>query len=423
MAITAALLMAACGGGGSSSQASVRLLNATVTHPNLSLLSNSSSVASPVPIDTVSNFVGVDSGSPTLQINDADTGTALATTSPSLGSSQHYVVVAYESGGSLRTAVIQEDNAAPTTGTAVLRVFDAATDAGAVDVYVTDPATDLATVSSPTFSFPASTQAQSGVFLSFAPGTYRVRVVGSGNIADLRLDIPSIVLASQQLATVFLTPTSGGTLANGGVLLQQGAYAASRNTSARIRVAAAVTSGASVSVSAGATAIAAGVISPAVGAYTTVPSGAALNISVNSASVAAPAGTLTAGSDSTLLVYGNAGSATARLIADDNHVPTVATNYKIRLLNGLTGAVTPPLTMDVNFAVVASNIVAGTASPYAVIGASTSTQIDVFSPTSVNPIYTSSSSTIPLALPGASVFTLFILGDVNAPVHLLRKDR
>src|SRR5664280_3513124 len=213
MAITAAALMAACGGGGSnSSQASVRLLNATVTHPNLSLLSNSSSIVSPVPIDTVSNFVGVDSGSPTLQINDADTGTALATTSPSLGSSQHYVVVAYESGGSLRTAVIQEDNAAPTTGTAVLRVFDAATDAGAVDVYVTDPATDLATVSSPTFSFPASTQAQSGVFLSFAPGTYRVRVVGSGNIADLRLDIPSIVLASQQLATVFLTPTSGGTV-------------------------------------------------------------------------------------------------------------------------------------------------------------------------------------------------------------------
>ena len=424
VALSAALLMTACGGGGSTSTANARLLNATVTHPNLSLLSNSATVATPVPVDTVSNYVNVDSGSPTLQINDADTGTALATTSPSLASGQHYAVVAYESGGTLRTAVIQEDNTAPASGTAVLRIFDAATDAGAIDIYVTDPATDLSTVTSPTFSFLASTQAQAGVFLSFTPGTYRVRVVGSGNVSDVRLDIPSVVLGNQQLATVFLTPTTGGTLANGGVLLQQGTYVASHNTSARIRLAAAVTNGAAVSVSAGASAVGTGVVSPAVGAYTTVDSGSALNISVNGQSVAAPAGTLAAGSDSTLVVYGSAAAPTTNLIVDDNHVPTVSTNYKIRLLNGLTGTVTPPpLTMDVNFAVVASNIQPGTASSYSVIGASTSSQIDVFSPTSVTPVYTSSTSSTPLSLPGSAVYTLFILGDVNAPVHLLRKDR
>ena len=89
-AISAALLMTACGGGGSTSTANARLLNATVTHPNLSLLSNSATVATPVPVDSVSNYVNVDSGSPVLQINDADTGTALATTSPSLSSDQHY---------------------------------------------------------------------------------------------------------------------------------------------------------------------------------------------------------------------------------------------------------------------------------------------------------------------------------------------
>ncbi|MDQ6629193.1 MAG: DUF4397 domain-containing protein [Pseudomonadota bacterium] len=426
MAISAALLIAGCGGKSSTSSASVRLLNATVSHANLSLLVNSNSVVGPVPTDTVSNFVNADSGSPALQINDAGTGTALVTTSPSLASSQHYAVVAYESGGTLRTAVIQEDNAAPASGTAALRIFDAATDAGAVDVYVTDPTTNLSTISSPTFSFGAATQAQSGAFLSFAPGTYRVRVVGAGNIADVRLDIPAVVLASQQLATVFLTPTTGGTLANGGVLLQQGTFAASRNTNARVRLAAAVTSGAAVSVSAGASAVATNVVAPTVTAYTTVPAGAALNISVNGASVAAPATQLTAGSDSTLLVYGSAAAPSVNLIADDNHVPTAASNYKIRLLNGLNATVAgppPPLTMDVNFAVVASNVPAGSASPYAVIGASTSTQLEVFSPTKVTPLYTSAASTTPLAIPGGAVFTLFIFGDVNSPVSVLRKDR
>ena len=254
----------------------------------------------------------------------------------------------------------------------MLRIFDAATDAGAIDVYVTDPATDLSTVTSPTFTFLASTNAQSGVFLSFTPGTYRVRVVGLGNIADVRLDIPAVVLANQQLATVFLTPTTGGTLANGGVLLQQGAYTATHNTSARIRLAAAVSNSAAVSVSAGASAVGSGVISPAVGAYTTVDSGSALNITVNGQSVAAPAGTLAAGSDSTLVVYGNASAPTTNLITDDNHIPTTSTNYKIRLINGLTSSTgtPPPLTLDVNFAPEATNILAGMASSYAVIGAS-----------------------------------------------------
>ena len=69
----------------------------------------------------------------------------------------HFVVVAYESGGVVRTTVIAEDTAAPVAGTASLRVFDAATDAGAIDVYVTDPATDITTLTSPTFIFAAST--------------------------------------------------------------------------------------------------------------------------------------------------------------------------------------------------------------------------------------------------------------------------
>ncbi|MEO7114675.1 MAG: DUF4397 domain-containing protein, partial [Caldimonas sp.] len=212
-----AVLVTACGGNNnSSSAASVRLINATSTHSSLTLLANSAVVGTPTATDAVSDYVGVTSGSPTLQVNDGVTSAALATLSPSIGGGAHYVLVAYENGGIVRTTVIAEDVAAPAVGTASLRVFNAATDAGAIDVYVTDPAADISTSTSPTFTFGTSSVLQTSGFLSITPGTYRVRVTGAGNTSDLRLDIPSIVLTSQQVASVLLTPTTGGTLVNGG---------------------------------------------------------------------------------------------------------------------------------------------------------------------------------------------------------------
>ena len=416
----AAAALVACGGGGSSSSANVRLVNATLTHASLSLLANATSVISATAVDTASAYAGVPTGSPALQINDATSGAVLTTTAPTVNKDQHFAIIAYESGGIVRTALIGEDSTTPATGTAALRIFDTATDAGAIDIYVTDPAVDITTLSSPTFTLPSTTSVQATPFLSFGPGTYRIRVTGSGNPSDLRLDIPSVVLASQQIVTVILTPTTGGTLANGAVLLQQGAYTASRNTTSRVRLAAAVSSNASVTAAAGGISIGTGVVAPAIGAYVNVPAGSAINVSVNSASIGAPAAPLTAGSDNTLLVYGNAGSAVATLIADDNHLPAVSTNFKMRLLNGITGAAVP-LTLDVNFAVVASNVVPGSASSYAVAPAGTAgtqTHIDVTSPASLTPIYTQD-----VPIPGNSVFTLFMLGDASAPIHLLRKDR
>ncbi|HEV7574639.1 MAG TPA: DUF4397 domain-containing protein [Caldimonas sp.] len=426
LAACAALALAACGGGGGSNgAASVRLINATLTHSSISLLANGAAAIGATPLDNVSAYVGVDAGSPTLQVNDSTSGSALSTLAPSVAKDAHYVVIAYETGGIVRTTVINEDTAAPAVATASLRVFDAATDAGAIDVYVTDPAVDITTLSSPSFTFTSSTALQASVFQSIAPGTYRVRVTGSGNPSDLRLDIPSVVVTSQEVAAVILTPTIGGTLVNGGALAQQGAFTAGRNTSARVRLAAAVTNGAIVTASAGTTSIGSNVVAPSVGGYVVVPAGAALNVSVNGASIGAPATPLAAGSDSTLLVYGAAATATANLIADDNHLPATSTNLKIRLVNGLTGAATP-LTLNAAFAVVASNVAPGTASPYGVVAASTALQLDVFSPASATPIYSTTTSTVPLSLPGNSVFTLFMLGSgtTSPPViPVLRRDR
>jgi len=351
---------------------------------------------------------------------------------------QKFALIAYEVGGAVRTAVVTEGTTVPPANTAIVRVFNAAPDAGSIDVYVTAPSVDITTLSSPTFSFTASTSVQASNFASFgapapAGGTYRIRVTGAGNPSDLRLDIPQVILLNQRVATVILTPTAGGTLANGSVLIEQGSdgtggiYSATPNTNARVRLVAAVTNGALVSataVSASASTpigIGTNVVAPAIATYVNVPSDSALSVTVNGAAVTPLVGTLAAGSDTTLMVHGNAGSVTAKLITDDNHLPTATSNYKLRLINGLTGAA-QPLTMDVNFGNVASNIQPGAASAYAVLGQSVATQISVTSPSSLIPIYPVPPNTT-VAIAGGQVFTLFMLGDAGASTGVLRRDR
>ncbi len=412
-------VLAGCGGNGDSSGAgSVRLINATLTHPSLDLLQNSSAAVSAAQVDTISAYADVPAGSPAFQVNDAGGSTALVTTSATITGGQHYTLLAYESGGSVRTSVLTEDFSAPTSGTGQLRIYDTALDAGAIDVYITDPATDLATVSAPTTTFSAQTYAQSSSLLPYAPGTYRVRVTVSGNKTQLLLDMPAVAIANQQIVTIALTPTAGGILLDGSMLSQQGAYTAARNTTARVRLAAAVSGGVSVAASAGSSAIDSFALAPAVGTYTVVPASGALNVSVNGNSVGAPASSLKAGNDYTLLVYGSGASASASLISDDNHLPTSTTSVKMRLINGLTGTVSG-LTLEADFSPVASNVLPAVSSAYGTVAANSSMELDVTSALSSTPIYSRSG----LSIAGSSIYTLFMVGDSSAPQGLLRRDR
>jgi hypothetical protein len=413
------MALAGCGGNNSGSDtAQLRVVNATASHASIDLLVNSSTAIAATAKDAVSAYTTVASGGPTIQVDDAGATVALATLAPTLSKDQHYAVLVYESGTGVRTAVLGEDNTAPSAGTAALRIFDASPDAGSLDVYVTDPATDITTVS-PTFTLSSPFSAtQVTSFLTFPTGTVRVRVTGTGNASDLRLDIPSVALASQALITVLVTPSTGGVLTNGGALVQQGGYAATRNATARVRVAAAVTGNASVGATSGTTVVSTPTTSPAVGSYVVVPAGVALAVSVNGASVQVPGGGPQAGSDSTLLVYGSAAAPTVTVIADDNHLPSTTTAVRMRMVNGVTGSATP-LTLAADFGVVAANVAPGAASPYGSVAANTAMRLEVTSPSGLAPVYTESA----LSIPAQTVFTLFMLGDAAAPSHVLRRDR
>ena len=415
----AAALLQACGGSGDSTgSGSVRFINATQSHPSLDLLSSSTKIISATALDSTSAYVSQTAGSTTLQANDAGGSTSIALASAVIVKDLHYSVLAYEANGAVKLALLGEDIAAPTAGSAQLRVFDTASDAGALDVYVTATNTDLSTVAGPTFTLSAASYAQSSSLVSFAPGTYRVRVTAADNKADLRMDMPAVTLADQQVGTVVLTPTAGANLVNGGWLLQQGSFSAARNTTARVRLVAAVSGGATVATSAGGTVIESGVASPAVGAYGVVPAASALSVTVNGAAVSTAALALTAGTDVTLLVHGTPAAATASAIVDDNHLPSIATKLKMRLIHGVTGAVIG-LTLNADFSVLATNIQPAHASTAALLNGDGAMRVEVTSSVSQQSLYLQTD----LNIPGSGVYTLFMLGDSAAPLGVLRTAR
>lgn len=415
----AVVALAGCGGGGndSSSNASLRVVNATLTHPSLDLLINGTSAVAATALDTVSTSASPGSGSVTLQLNDAGVTTALTTSVPTLTGGNHYTLVAYESGGAVKTAILNEDNALPASGSSQIRVYNAALDAGKIDVYITTPTVDLATVSTPTATFTSTTANSSSALLTYSPGTYRVRITKAGDKSDLRADIPSVVVASQQIATVVLTPAAGGALINGATLLQQGAYAPARNTNARVRLAAAVSGGATIAATASNGAVIdAGSVAPAFGfGYVLVPATSTLTVTVNGTPVTVSAGALKAGADSTLLVYGDPGSATAKLLDDDNRLPTDATTTKLRLINGVTGS-TGTLTLTANTAPVGAGIAAGTASGYVSVVGSTNAMILKLS-SSTNGAFPADATNV---LSPNAVYTILAGGPISAPQLLIR---
>lgn len=377
-AVAAVAALAGCGGGGSdssSSNASVRLINATLTHPSLDLLVNAAVGAAGTDADKASAYVTPAAGSVTLQINDKGGTTALAALAPSLTGGNHYTVLAYESGGAVKSAILNEDFAAPAAGSATLRLFDAAAEAGTLDVYVTASAcTSLTGV--PTYSFTSPTTTNS-VSLTQSPGTYNVCVTAQGDPTDLRMS-QSITLAALQIATVVITPTVGGQLINSALLVQQGAYTAARNPNARVRLAAAVSGGTTVSATTDAGIAIDSSRSPALGFYTLVPATSKVNVTLGSgAAVTSPTTALQQGGDATLLVYGDAASPKATLLADDNRAPDTL-NIKLRVINGLTGS-TGALTLTANGGSrVGVNVAQGAASIYSLVrgsGASTATAI------------------------------------------------
>ena len=405
-----ASLLAACGGGSlPSDDGSVRLVNATSAFPSLDLAASNSVVVSGVTPLTGSAFSSLKNGNYAIDARASGSGTALVTSSLSLGKKDFQTVVAYSTAGTLALQVLSDKESSPSSGNAKVRIFNAASgDAGALDVYLFNGACS-SLVASGAAPFAGSVSGLQAAYTQVTASTtaYHVCVTTPGDKTEVRLDIPALVLSDQRIVTVILVGSSGGFLVNGLTLDQQGALAQTANASARVRVAASLSPATPATVTVNGTAVAAGLATPGVSPYQAVAAGT-LTITINSTPYTPAAPLIVAsGADATLLVTGT--TPTVTLIADDNTVSSSATRpVKIRLVNGLNGS-TGAVSLAVNNAPIGTAAAFGTASGYSLVPSSAALA-SIQATSGVVTYY----ATTGVTLTSGGVYTVFLLGDASS---------
>lgn len=421
VALVGSSLLAACGGGGggsSSSNAQMRLVNASVGYTSLDLTIGETKTNTGVAYASAGTYADISGGTAAL-VQAPVTGTTLASLTPTLTGGSKYSVIAYGWSGALKTTLLQEEEAVPTTaGTSKLLLLNLAADAGAVDVYLTSSTDNLDTASA-TISGIAG--GSSSGYIGLNSGTFRARVTAAGDRTKILLDIPSISLEALKVHSLILTPTIGGVLVNGVFMQQQGTPSNYLSTTARARVVAAVGSNAEVTASTATKVLLTKSVAPTIGDYQSLAAGAnGINITVGGTVMPVYNTNLAAGGDYTLMVYGDPASPQVAILTDDNRLPTTPGTAKMRLVNGLTtsGA---GLTMTLDFSAIASNILPGNASGVLTVAAgSTTSQLSVTSPTAPAPLYKETGLTILQN----GVYTVFVMGGgTTAPQGTLRRER
>lgn len=418
LAAVASLALAACGDADTTDRkkAQVRLVNASVGYAALDLREEGELRQGGVAYASSASYGQVDPTPDELSVHAAGSSTVLVSIQPKLDKNRHYTLLAFGNAGALRTELLDDQVGEPDSGRTQLRVVNAAPDAGTVDVYLTAPSDAIAG------AVPLAAAAEFGKvgsWFTVNSGSWRLRVAAAGSKTDLRLDIPAFELGSKQLLTLVLAPGRGAVLVNALGLVQRGGVNRLDGTQARVRAVAGAASGGAVSAAVGGATLMSGVGSPAVGAYQLVSAGSVQPaLAIDGMSFAGPSATLLAGADYTLLVRGSPATPGADWLIDDNRLPAVANQARIRLANGVMGA-SGPLAMTLDFLPVADAVGLGMASGYAATDASSAVRIAVTAAGTAAPLFLVPDQIIA----AGAVFSVFVLGEADAPTGIVRKDR
>jgi hypothetical protein len=262
--------------------------------------------------------------------------------------------------------------------------------------------------------------------LTITSGSYRLRVVGTGNTSDLRADVPTVSFASTSVNSLLLTSTVGGVLVNVALLPQQGSVQVFNTSQARIRGAVGIANGTTVNnlTVDGQPLLTSATVGVIGGTYSLVNSGSvAVTLVVDGGAITVPNLTLSAGGDYTLLVWSNASGTQTTLVQDSNTLPaSLSTKSRVRLLNGMSG-LGDPLTLLVNFVTDATGVTLGSASStntaQAQFASGTNNEVDVLDTTTGSTVVSKTN----LTLDPGGVYTMFMAGSGASPIGTLRKDR
>jgi hypothetical protein len=431
-AVSSALVLAACGGGsdnGGGGSTNLRAINLTTDLASVDLYTNENKRFSALAPDTVASNVSFEANTYTLAVKRAGEAATLYSDSFALSKDRNYtaVITGRESGLLVRTIPENEDRNNISAGNTRVRVFNLTSDTGGVDVFITTDTTDIGD-RQPDLRFTSNSLSD---FVERTTGNYRLRVTTVGNPTDVRLDIPLTGLEDKQYHTLVLTSGLGGALVNATLIPQGGNPTILKNTKARVRVAAGADSAGNVSASLGGNTLVGTLRSPSVNAYALVNAGTQdLTVRINGTVVNSGNRTFQPGADYTVLTFGTVAAPQVVMIADDNRLPSTSTRAKIRLVNAVAGS--EPMTLQLDFLPLASDVAAGTASGYFTANSSGSARAEVSTLSAAEPLFVATASSNQPLLQAQGVYTVFMLGGATStsggtttqvPTGVLRKDR
>ena len=420
----AALALNACGSGeeDSGEDPKIRLLNLSAGYTSLDLMTNLDSEdddddetqATGVALESVSGYATLDPDDYTVKVRRTGSGSVLRSfTGEELVEDSINTYVAYGDVGNFGALRIDDTLDEADAGDSKLSVANVSS-AGALDVYLTDATTDLDDTT------PVLSGVGSALSLVIADsGSFRLRVTASGDTSDVRLDVPNFTLTDQGVATLILTSTQGGMLANAIFLPQEGQPTKYSNTKARLRGAVGLANGANASIQVGGQSVLSAATAGVIGSrYTLLDAGSVpVTLTVNGAAVPVANLDLTAGADYTLLVWSDATGPRTSLVNDDNRLPANG-GTKLRVLNGMS-TLAAPITLSVDFSPVIEGTQTGQVSDEIEITSGTDRQFDVSNTSTAQNVLTRSAIT----LQSSSVYTFFMTDNGATPIGVLRRDR
>ncbi len=410
------LVLSGCGGS-DDENAQVRILNASLDYGPVDVYFDDEIKHSNVAYATVSGYLDYKAESKTLKITRHGSTSAVYETSVSPGKGSKHIYVVYGPDGGLRMNQYSENESEPGADKSKLRVLNASLDTGVLDLFASTSATEVKDLLARTSGIGFGSMTG---WVELDRGSYRTWFTASGDKEDLRIAIPPMTLADKRNHTIVLLPSAGGTLVNA-IAFQQGEAATNYdNGYARVRLVAGRTGGEQIVVNTTQTQRILASASPSISSYVLVEKGSTtLNVTANGTTFAQLNVDFAAGSDNTLLAFGNNTNAGAILIADNNRLPTQSNRAKVRLVNGFADTNSSGLTLNADYSPIASNVALGSASAYNAITSGTYSRIDITEAAGTTPVYISEDA----VLSPNAVYSFFQLGSRAAPVGILRKDK
>jgi hypothetical protein len=352
--------------------AHVRAVNVMAGAPTLDMSAGDEPTWPAVAFEGTTDFVDLDNEQTTLAAKLPSAASPLVSADYSLAGEQTYSLVAYGSTSAPQLMLMPDANLEPGSGRTQLRLAQAATGIGVVDVYLTAPDLPLDGLlpNLVGVSYGAATP-----YLQFSPGTYRVRVTGSGT-ATVIYDSGARSFSDNTSTDMILYARTSGRLPSALLIDVNGAgrRLVAENTLAQTKFVHAAPQSGNVNVLIDSTAVFNAV--PYVGAtlYATVTAAAHAITLEAAATPGAPLASVTPtfapASDTTIVLTGLVGSTRALVLADDN-VPPPSGVSRVRFVNASIGA--GPLDLLIDNVKRASAVAENAASAYVDIPAGTYT--------------------------------------------------